>query len=61
MKKPKFPKTIYVKQEQDGDDWFLIAGSDPGAISESEGTIIVGKYKLEAEVKLINKTEVIKK
>lgn len=61
MKQPKFPKTIYVKQEQDTGTWFLLADIDPSGLSESEGNIIVGKYALENKVVLVNKTEVVKK
>jgi len=54
-----FPKTVYVKIEDDGEDNFLVAGAALSDISESEDTIEVGVYELTTIKKAVNKTELI--
>jgi len=54
----KFPKKIYVKQEQDGNDHYLVAAKDPDqTVAYDEGEITVGIYVLEKTVKM--KTQVV--
>lgn len=51
------PKDIYVKWEQDGDDYFLIAGETPADISELETSIPAGRYILKENITVVNKTK----
>jgi len=54
----KFPKKIYVKQEQDGKDHYLMATKDPDqTVAYDEGEITVGIYVLERTVTM--KTQVV--
>ena len=41
-----FPKVIYVKQEQDGDDEYLVAGADVGILAEMSEKVTVARYQL---------------
>ena len=47
-KLPPFPKSILVKQDQDGDDTFLIAGTAE-ELSESGEKVKVARYVLAGE------------
>jgi hypothetical protein len=42
-----FPKTIYLKYEEDGDNSFFIASEDPADHAEVGGKVRVGVYELK--------------
>lgn len=44
--KTKFPETIFVKQEQDGDDAYLLASADPSDLMERNVAVLAAEYKL---------------
>lgn len=50
----RFPKTIYITREQDGDDTYLFAWDDYVGLKDKE---VVGIYKLEAISKIRLTTE----
>lgn len=45
-KKNRLPATLYVRKEEDGDEYYFIAGEMIDAIVEAEGTTLVGVYSL---------------
>lgn len=59
MKKAKFPKVLYAKfeQEKSSEQW-LNTSQDYATLSEPDGTVHVGEYKLVRVRKLTNKTEI---
>lgn len=59
FKFPNFPATLYVKQEQDGDDSYLIASGNPSDLVELGVAVPAAEYQLvragvviEAETKV---------
>jgi hypothetical protein len=48
----KFPKVLYVKREEDGDDTYFIAVEDTIGHAELKDPVVVGRYILDAEVRL---------
>ena len=54
------PKILYatVEKEREPEDDFIIASGDISELSESETTVVVGKYKWVESVNLVNKTEI---
>lgn len=54
----EFPKTIFVKIENDDDEEYLIASENPEGISEQDSEIVAAKYTLEKEVNIINTTTI---
>ena len=61
MKKKKFPKTLYVKEEQERDpeDNFLIADEHFTNLSEVEESVEVAVYELVTIKYAVNKTELL--
>jgi hypothetical protein len=49
-KDEKFPKTIYVKREVDGDLSYFTATEDLGDVASINDIVTVGKYKLQKEL-----------
>ena len=49
MKTPKFPKTVYVVQERDGNTTYLVASGDPGDLAEKGVAILAAEYQLVRE------------
>lgn len=45
MSNTKFPKFLYVKEEEDGDTSFLVADADPAVHAELGQRITVAKYQ----------------
>lgn len=43
---PKFPETLFVKQEQDGGDTYLVASGDASDLAEKDVAIPAAEYKL---------------
>lgn len=60
-KKKKWPKTLYVKeeQEQDPEDNFLMANEHFTNLSEMEDTVEVAVYELVTIKYAVNKTELL--
>jgi len=44
---PKFPKVIFVKREQDGDESYLIADENGGLFAETSEPVTVARYELK--------------
>lgn len=53
-----FPKQLYVKQEQEGDETYLIASEDPAAHAEVNGKVRVGIYDLRVTSTVTARAEV---
>lgn len=43
---PAFPETIFVKQENEGDDAYLIADADAGGLTERGIAVPAAEYRL---------------
>lgn len=54
----KFPKTIYVKIEEDGDEPWLNASEDPAAHAEFGESIPIAEYQLVRATVVKSKVEV---
>lgn len=54
----KFPKTLYVKYEEDGDSYYFLADEDPAAHAEVNGKVRVGVYDLRVATTVTAKVEV---
>lgn len=42
----KFPATLYVVQENQGDETYLVASADPSDLAEKGVAIMAAEYKL---------------
>jgi hypothetical protein len=51
-KDEKFPKTLYVKRDVDGDDTYFIANEDTSCHAEVNEVVTIGVYKLRTELEL---------
>ncbi len=51
MPKAKFPKTLYVRREQDGDDHYFVADETTAGIVAADGEEEVGIYELVRRAK----------
>lgn len=57
--KTKFPETLYVKQEHDGDETYIVAAATPGALAETGVAVPAAVYELvRAGVVIETKVEV---
>jgi hypothetical protein len=53
-----FPKQLYVKQEQDGEETYLVANEDPAVHAEVNGKVRVGIYDLRVTSTVTARAEV---
>ena len=59
MKLKAFPKEIYVKQETDGEDTYLVASADPSTLVDAGFAVPAAKYALvQAGVVIESKVQV---
>lgn len=55
----KLPKTIYVKQEVEGDETYLVSALSPEELAEElDETVKVGLYELRSTLEVTTKVEV---
>ena len=60
MKMPKMPETLYVKQEDDGDDTYFVASDDAGDLVEPGVAVFAAEYKLVRNGVVIETTVTVK-
>ena len=56
--KVTFPKTIWVKKEQDNKTCYFITERSPEDLAVLDDTEIVAEYKLVGKIKLTTRTEI---
>jgi len=61
MEHKTFPKTLYVKieEERDPEDDIFLADEDYSILSESETTVPIAVYELVTVKRAVNKTELV--
>ena len=57
MPKAKFPKTLYVSREEDGNEYFFLAQETTMGIVDADQEREVGVYQLVKRVKAFAPTE----
>jgi hypothetical protein len=60
VKFPKFPKKIYVKVEQDGDETYLVASEDPSDLMEKGVAVPAAEFSLSREGVVIEESVTVK-